>query len=808
MDNSLFKVDFLNYLSDLVIYLNSAGEITEFNTTAEKYYGQNKLDILGLNYSEFCKKMNFEYPKILENLDAFTQGNKNTIRRFKTIINKKIILWRIMPLKEEEKLTVVILIGKIISKSDRVTSKIKNIEARLKAVIGSIAGNHWWKDVNGRYRGCNDSILTLLGLKSSSDIIGKTDYDLPWAEQADQLIQHDKLVMQTGLPQTREEVATSKGGKLFTFLVTKVPLRNEQGRIIGTIGSSVDITELKQIQTELALSKERAEAANEAKSVFIANMSHDIRTPLSGIIGIAKILEKKEVTQENLEYCRIIHQASENLLFLLNDILAIVSLDKIKENNLNLETFSLFERIEHLNKLFSANVTAKKIKLEINKSANLPEYIVSDRLKIDRILINLVSNALKFTDKGVVRLSVNLQSYDYDKAVIQFIITDSGIGIPEDKIDKIFDKFYKISPSYKAKYTGYGIGLFMVKQFITLLHGKITVESELGKGTTVCVDLPVNIGKKEDAKKIKDSICRKMIHTKSNLTKRSNAIFSAKAKGSKLKVLLIEDDNLARHTQKFFLESIGLSVLDVANGEEGIKVAKSQSFDCIITDIGLPGINGNEFTLLFRHWEKKSGKEFIPIIGLSAHASGETKEEALNVGMNDLLEKPLNDKKIIDILSYLSKDNNFASPTDDNNVSNITTFVGSLGVDLPKTEAELFELEQHPLLNEEDGIEKSGGNKDLLREILRLLIDESIPEELLNFKMAYVKKDWDSIQKLAHKLKGCSLYCGTIRMSFACQYLERYRLAGHEKLLEKLYQQLIIVLEDTRLFVSNYLSTT
>src|SRR5262249_24267101 len=155
------------------------------------------------------------------------------------------------------------------------------------------------------YRGCNETVAKLLGLQSPSDIIGKTDYDLPWADQADQLVKHDKLVIETGIPQSREEVAANKEGKVLTFLVTKVPLRDEFGQIIGTIGTSVDITEQKQTQAELAYAKEKAEAASKAKSAFIANMSHDIRTPLTGVIGMAQILETEGDSKRDREYAQI-----------------------------------------------------------------------------------------------------------------------------------------------------------------------------------------------------------------------------------------------------------------------------------------------------------------------------------------------------------------------------------------------------------------------------------------------------------------------------------------------------------------------
>jgi PAS domain S-box-containing protein len=419
----------------------------------------------------------------------------------------------------------------------------------------------FWKNKNSVYLGCNDVFAQSVGFSSPEEIIGKTDYDLPTTKEESASYQEDdKQVMQSLQPKLNiEESQTFPDGRKITLLTSKVPLLNKNGEVIGILGIYSDITDRKKMEEALHQAKIAAEAANQAKSVFIANMSHDIRTPLSGIIGVSKILERTGTSDEDREYGHTIHEASKDLLSLLNDILAVVSSDQVKEDSLNLETFSLPERIERMGRLFTANVQTKQIKLGINTDPNLPEYIVSDRLKIDRVLLNLISNALKFTERGYVKLSTHLQSNDHDHAIIQFIISDSGIGIPADKIDRIFDRFYKITPSYKTKHKGYGIGLFMVKQFVTLLGGKVAVESELGKGTAFHVTLPVKIGKKEEAKKVEDNAPQKVILAKSKVTTPPKPILSTKKKGNEFKVLLIEDDNLARRTGTFFLESTGLN---------------------------------------------------------------------------------------------------------------------------------------------------------------------------------------------------------------------------------------------------------
>jgi two-component system, OmpR family, aerobic respiration control sensor histidine kinase ArcB len=541
-----------------------------------------------------------------------------------------------------------------IFKQKALIEKLKETIHFYENILSKLPTNVYWKDRNSIYLGCNDQLAEVLNLASRDAIKGMSDFDFDWVGKAtaESFITFDKRVMKTGKSLITEDVVKEATGRLVTLLTNKTPLKDKRGRTVGVLAISVDISERKKMEKNLYEAKMAAEAADEAKSMFIANMSHDIRTPLSGIIGMAELLKEEGGTSKDRQYGHIIHQSGEDLLSLLNDILTIVTIDQMKEEKLDQETFNLFDRIEHLNRLFAINVHMKQITLEINMDPNLPEYIVSDRLKIDRILLNLFSNALKFTEKGYIRLSVNVQSSDHDHAMLQFIISDSGIGIPKNKINQIFDHFYKIASSYDTKYTGYGIGLFIVKHFLTQLNGEIKVESELGKGSTFYVSLPVKVGKKEDAKKIKEVTAQKLILTQpgTNLSSKLSSPAKEKEKGNGLKILLIENDHLSQYTQLFFLESAGLNVTAVTDSTEAIKAVKSQSFDLIITDIGLPNIDGHEFTVLVRYWEKKLNKEPIPIIGLSAHVSSQTKEEALSAGMNIVLEKPISHEKIAMIL--------------------------------------------------------------------------------------------------------------------------------------------------------------
>jgi two-component system, OmpR family, aerobic respiration control sensor histidine kinase ArcB len=245
------------------------------------------------------------------------------------------------------------------------------------------------------------------------------------------------------------------------------------------------------------LRKKKAEVANLAKAKFIANMSHDIRTPMSGVISIAKMLEEEGDSDKDREYGHIIRTSSERLLLLLNDILAVISIEEARKENLKFETFSLQERIQNLHDLMLPNIQSNHIKLVTKIDANLPEYVISDRIKLDRILLNLVSNALKFTSQGEVVISIKLLSKKSNKIKIEIAISDTGIGIDQSQLDKIFERFYRINPSHENRYDGHGIGLFIVQKYVSLLGGTIAVESILWKGTTFTVTLPMKIGREE-----------------------------------------------------------------------------------------------------------------------------------------------------------------------------------------------------------------------------------------------------------------------------------------------------------------------
>lgn len=395
----------------------------------------------------------------------------------------------LMDLSEQKKLEAMLEKNK--QKAE--IAQIK-IEQRLQAMINTIAGNHWWKDKEGRYLGCNQIAADAWGLNSPEEIVGKTDYELPWSVNAGNLIAHDKIVMETGKTLTKEELVTTKNGLPLTFLVTKAPLRDHDNKIIGTIGTSVDITEMKQLQKSLEEAKEHAEWLNNMKMQFIRNMEHDFRTPFSGILGLSELLREGETDATKKEYL-------DDIIVCINELMEyctqILYYSEIEAGSFGLQDkkFDLIELIDKVVSVERPAIKNKNLMLLVDLDKNLPKLLRGDNRRIYQILINLISNAVKFTHEGHVKLIVRLLDKDPKNKhiIICFTIEDTGIGIPSDKINLLYEKFNRLTPSNKGFYKGMGLGLKIVKQFVEEMNGEIDIESQEGEGTRFHCTFPLKI---------------------------------------------------------------------------------------------------------------------------------------------------------------------------------------------------------------------------------------------------------------------------------------------------------------------------
>jgi two-component system aerobic respiration control sensor histidine kinase ArcB len=369
--------------------------------------------------------------------------------------------------------------------------QLQNQVNHLEKIISLMPGHVYWLDTNNIYQGCNDLQAQSVKLSSRKDIIGKTNYDLIWRDYASELDKINQEVMLSGHARISEEEAITAQGKGI-FLSQKVPLYNEDNEVIGLLGVSFDITDRKKTEQALKVAKEKAEIANQVKTEFMRNMEHDIRTPISGILGVSSYLKEHQKLPEHKELLSDIENASGELLDYLNNILEFSQLTK-DVLPVILKELSIQEIIQSIFKIELPAAKHKQLRLEAIYGADLPETLIGDTFRIYRMLLNLVSNAIKFTEKGKISVEVNVVSQEKNNLLLQIVVRDTGIGIPQNQQVVIFDKFTRCLPSNKGTYKGTGVGLWVVKQFVNELDGSIELESVVGEGSTFTVTLPMQI---------------------------------------------------------------------------------------------------------------------------------------------------------------------------------------------------------------------------------------------------------------------------------------------------------------------------
>jgi len=400
------------------------------------------------------------------------------------------------------------------------------------------------------------------------------------------------------------------------------PIRDSNGDVIGVAVFSKDITEIKRTEEALIYAKNEAIAAATAKSEFLSNMSHEIRTPMNAIIGMTDILLEKITDEETREYLKSIKFSSDNLLVVINDIL---DFSKIEAGKVALEfiDFNLSYKLEELRKIFDHKAADKEIYFRINIDKNVPEIVNGDPYRLNQILVNLIGNAIKFTHHGGVDLNVRLRGIEHQIATLQFDVTDTGIGIPKDKMESIFESFSQAYTDTTRKYGGTGLGLAITKKLAYLLGGKIDLKSEINKGSSFSVDIPYSINtnlKSENIQTFSDTESAQMLEG--------------------LKILVAEDNALNQFLIRQTLSKWNCDITISGNGEEAITLLKDEDFDLVLMDLQMPVMNGYEATRIIRSKNTVVRNPMIPVIALTADAFPETKRKVLETGMNDFVAKP------------------------------------------------------------------------------------------------------------------------------------------------------------------------
>jgi signal transduction histidine kinase/CheY-like chemotaxis protein len=474
------------------------------------------------------------------------------------------------------------------------------------------------------------------------------------------------------------------------------------------LDNETNLNKINRIQSlilDLIRDRRDAESIAVTTSSFLANMSHEIRTPMNGILGITKLLLKTNLDKKQKKYLDAIESSSDTLLVIINDILDI---SKIQAGKLKLEnkSFRFKQILSSVMSVFEERAAEKGVGLTMDYDENnLPDILIGDSVRLNQILYNLMSNAIKFTGKGNVVLMVKEVVRSVRKSTIEFIISDTGIGISKDKQSSIFNVFSQANDNTTRKFGGTGLGLSIVKNLVEIQGGKINVKSELGEGASFIIELEFELGNKEEV-----------------LTSaEENETFDF----SGIQLLLVEDNPINQLVATDFLESKNCKVTVVVNGQEALDVLDKKLFDLVLMDMQMPVMDG--YTAIEKI--RNSGREIskLPIIALTAHTSQGEKDKCINIGANDYLSKPYSAldlfTKINTLLSYVSL------ATDENDV-------------IPDSEKKEYSY----LLNFMDG------NRKLADEVLRKIKNE-IPKDIVLLKDAINIKDWSGLVDVIHKLK-------------------------------------------------------
>lgn len=492
---------------------------------------------------------------------------------------------------------------------------LRDKEEFLRLIIDHIPHIIFWKDRNSVFLGCNQKLAVMAGKKSPEEVLGKTDYDMVWHEEAATFQAKDRELMEAGQPMYHfmEELQAHDGSRIW-LETNKIPLFSEAGQIIGILGVSEDVTQRRLAEIALQQAKEAAEVANQAKSAFLANMSHELRTPLNGVLGFAQVLERDpNLNQKQLEHVSVIRRCGDYLLTLINDIL---DLSKIEAGRVELypTDFHFGEFLQGVVELFHMRAEQKGISFHYEALSHLPQGVRADEKRLRQVLINLLGNAVKFTEQGGVTLKIG-----YDQGGMRFQVEDTGIGIAEEDLSKIFSPFQQVGDArYHAE--GTGLGLAISKRLVEMMGGELHVESKLGKGSSFWIRLELpDVSQLLQIKTVENP---KIIGFEQ----------------SSRSLLLIDDKWENRAILVNLLTPLGFTVTEACNGAEGVEIAKQMHPDLIITDLVMPVMDGFEAVRRIRQYPELQN---TAIIAASASVFDYHQQESRDAGCNDFIAKPI-----------------------------------------------------------------------------------------------------------------------------------------------------------------------
>ena len=584
---------------------------------------------------------------------------------------------------------------------------------------------------NGRIESCNDAFANLLGFNSRAELFAAgQDAAFAGLEQWREFLGH---VAEFGQVTGREILLERAAAEPVWILASAAVIPDARGSMDLIEGTLIDISARKSVEAELQKAKEIAEAASDSKSRFLANMSHEIRTPLNGIIGMTDLALAADTPDESREYMKVARSSADILMSVISDVL---DFSKIEAGRMELESveFNLRESLNETLATLSVAASQKGLGLFSEMEAGTPELVQGDPTRLRQILVNLVGNSLKFTKEGRVTVRVSCVQAEERAATLQFTVEDTGIGIPREKQNSVFDAFVQADSSTTREHGGTGLGLAICARLVELMGGRIWVESRLSVGTKFYFTIRFALaeGWRERRSEGGGAVAARVM---------KEAVRETPVAGGR--ILVVEDNAVNRKVAQRLLEKGGYTVTCVENGKEAVELLASggfQEFAGVMMDVQMPVMDGLQATRKIRELEEGKSSH-IPIVAMTAHAMESDRLRCLDAGMDAYISKPVRAQELLRTVRELTSAPRSQKPEVEKEAAPATEELAA---------AERPTAETAP----EERVQDVKDDAVLMQQLAELFLGEW-PAMQREIRMAFAEQNAEALKRAAHKLKGC-----------------------------------------------------